>query len=72
MPVHDIVKLRTGFEVMPRFNYNMHFFVESYDPDSPEEQAAVSDDDFSKMTELLYNLTGFKVDQTGIMKCKPT
>lgn len=72
MPVHDIVKLRTGFEVMPRFNYNMHFFVASYDPDSPEEQAAVSDDDFSKMTELLYNLTGFKVDQTGIMKCKPT
>ena len=31
MPVHDIVKLRTGFEVMPRFNYDMHFNVESFD-----------------------------------------
>lgn len=72
MPISNVVKLRAGFEVMPRFNYNMHFFVESYDPDAPEEQAMVSDDQISKMSELLYNLTGFKVDQTGIMECKPT
>ena len=67
MPVHDIVKLRTGFEVMPRFNYNMHFNVESFDNTGMPTSSTLD-----RMSELLYDLTGFKVDQNITMKAKPT
>lgn len=67
MPVHDIVKLRAGFEVMPRFNYDMHFDVESFD-DKGMPTASTLD----RMSEVLYGMTGFKVDQNITMKGKPT
>jgi hypothetical protein len=65
MPVHDIVKLRAGFEFMPRFNYNMHFDVESFDGEGIKAP-------IEKMSEALYGLTGFKVNQNVTMKGKPT
>ena len=67
MPVHDIVKLRAGFEVMPRFNYDMHFDVESFNG-----QGVPTSSSFDRMAEILYGLTGFKVDQNVTMKGKPT
>lgn len=67
MPVHDMVKLRTGFEVMPRFNYNMHFNVESFDDTGMPTSSTID-----RMSEVLYGLTGFKVDQNVTMKAKPT
>lgn len=67
MPVHEMVKLRTGFEVMPRFNYDMHFNVESFDGEGTPTGATLD-----RMAEVLYGLTGFKVDQNVTMKGKPT
>lgn len=67
MPVHEMVKLRTGFEVMPRFNYDMHFNVESFD-----DAGLPTGSSFDRMAEMLYGLTGFKVDQNVTMKGKPT
>lgn len=68
MPVGDYVKLRTGFEVMPRFNYNMNFGVESFDGTG----TSINQSTFNRMAEVLYGLTGFKVDQNVTMKGKPT
>lgn len=67
MPVGNYVKLRTGFEVLPRFNYNMDFGVESFD-----EEGVPTGSSIEKMSELLYSLTGFKTDQNIRMKAKPT
>ncbi len=67
MPVGNYVKLRTGFEVLPRFNYNMDFGVESFD-----EEGVPTGSSIEKMSELLYSLTGFKTDQNITMKGKPT
>ena len=67
MPVGNYVKLRTGFEVMPRFNYNMHFDVESYGGEGTPSTSTIN-----RMSEVLYGLTGFKVDQNITMKGKPT
>lgn len=67
MPVHELVKLRAGFEAMPRFNYDMHFNVESFGgQETPTEST------LDHMSEALYGLTGFKVDQNVTMKGKPT
>lgn len=68
MPVGNYVKLRTGFEVMPRFNYNMNFGVESFDGTA----TTIDQSTFDHMADLLYGLTGFKVDQNVTMKGKPT
>jgi len=68
MPVGDYVKLRTGFEVMPRFNYDMNFGVESFDGTG----ASIDQSTFNRMADVLYGLTGFKVDQNVTMKGKPT
>lgn len=67
MPVGNYVKLRTGLEVMPRFNYDMHFGVESYGEGGVPSSASLD-----RMSEVLYELTGFKVDQDITMKGKPT
>ena len=68
MPVGDYVKLRTGFEVMPRFNYDMNFGVESFDGTG----TSIDQSTFNRMADVLYVLTGFKVDQNVTMKGKPT
>ena len=67
MPIQEIVKLRTGFEVMPRFNYDMHFNVESFDGEGTPTGSTLD-----RMSEVLYGLTGFRVDQNVTMKGKPT
>ena len=67
MPVHDMVKLRTGFEFMPRFNMDLNFGVESFGEDGIAKGASID-----RMSEVLYDLTGYKVDQNITMKTKPT
>lgn len=67
MPISNIVKLRTGFEVMPRFNHDMHFDVQSFD-----DKGIVTDASFKQMSEFLYGMTGFKVNDNVIMQGKPT
>ena len=67
MPVHDMVKLRTGFEFMPRFNMDLNFGVESFGEDGIPTGSSID-----RMSEVLYGLTGYKVDQNITMKTKPT
>ena len=67
MPVHDMVKLRTGFEFMPRFNMDLNFGVESFGEDGIAKGSSID-----RMSEVLYDLTGYKVDQNITMKTKPT
>ena len=67
MPVGNYVKLRTGFEVMPRFNYNMHFDVESYGDEGLPKGSSID-----KMSELLHGFTGYNVSKDVTMKGKPT
>ena len=67
MPVHDIVKLRAGFEFMPRFTYNMHFDVESFDSEGIPTGVSLD-----RMSELLHGFTGYQVSQNVTMKGKPT
>ena len=67
MPIQEIVKLRAGFEVTPRFNYDMHFNVESFDGEGTPTGSTLD-----RMSEVLYGLTGFRVDQNVTMKGKPT
>ncbi len=66
MPIGNYVKLRTGFEVMPRFNYDMNFDVESVDGLTSDPSR------LEKMSKILYDLTGFKTSQKVTMKGKPT
>jgi len=65
MPVGNYVKLRAGFEVMPRFTYDMNFGVESFDGLSYDPST------LDKMSKLLYDLTGFKTDKNVVMEGKP-
>ena len=67
MPIHDMVKLRTGFEFMPRFNMDLNFGVESFGEDGIPTGSSID-----RMSEVLYGLTGYKVDQNITMKTKPT
>jgi len=67
MPVSSIVKVRTGFEYMPRFNHDMHFDVESFN-----DQGMPTASSLDRMAELLRGLTGFQVDQNVTMKGNPT
>jgi len=66
MPMGNYVKLRAGFEVMPRFTYDMLFGVESVDAITYDPST------LSKMSKILYDLTGFKTSQEITMKGKPT
>jgi hypothetical protein len=67
MPVHEMVKLRAGFEFMPRFNMDMNFGVESFGEDGIPTGSSID-----RMSEVLYGLTGYKVNQNITMKTKPT
>ena len=58
MPVHDIVKLRAGFEFMPRFTYNMHFDVESFDSEGMPTSATLD-----RMSEVLYAKNFVKISR---------
>ena len=65
-PVSDMVRLRAGFEMMPSFEQNMHFDVQSFD-----EDGKLTDSRIDKMSETLYSFTGYKVDGNVTMKGKP-
>ncbi len=67
MPVGNYVKLRAGFEVLPRFNYDMDFGIESFD-----EEGMPTGSSIDKMSEVLYGLTGFRTSKNITMKGKPT
>ena len=54
------VNVRTGFTYMPRFNATMHFGFEAGDESmTPEER----DKQFDKLSGMLYDMIGTKVDK---------
>ena len=65
-PISKVVRLRAGFEVMPSFNQNMHFNVQSFD-----ENGKLTDTNIKQMSEMLYSFTGYEVDGNITMKGKP-
>lgn len=66
-PFGKYVQLRTGFEVMPRIEQNMHFDIQSFD-----ESGIASQSTFDKMSSRLENFMGYKADSEVRMVGKPT
>lgn len=59
MPYNRYIKLRTGFEFVPKFDYEMHFGVGMTDEEVDQE---VLTNRFNKASDLLKSYTGFSVD----------
>lgn len=64
-PIVKNVQVRAGMSFMPSFTHNMTFGLETYGYSSAEGS------DFGKMAELMYNLTGCKVDNKVEVEGKP-
>lgn len=65
MPIGDMVKVRTGFSYMPKFNVPLKFNLMSY------SNGVVTDGNFAKAQELLKGMTGFDVSQEVKVDAKP-
>ena len=65
MPIGDMVKVRTGFSYMPKFNVPLKFNLMSY------SNGVVTDGNFAKAQELLKSMTGFDVSQEVKVDAKP-
>ena len=66
MPINEVFSLRAGYAFMPHVNHTMHFSVDV--GDNPAE----SQRKFDKLSGLLEQLTGNKVDNAVDMVGKPT
>ena len=65
-PIGDYLQLRTGFSFMPHFSHTMHFGVQVGD------DPATSQSKFERLSGLLTNFTGNKVDNQVDMLAVPT
>lgn len=65
--VSDLVQLRAGFDIMPRWEKKMHFDIQSFDADGN-----VVSQKFDRLSSLMYDVTGYKVDANIDMIGKPT
>ena len=66
MPVTDWLSVRGGYAIMPRFSYRMHFGVEVGDDPTTSEAK------FNRLSGLLNDFTGNKVDNVVDVMGKPT
>lgn len=66
-PFGNNVKVRTGFEFMPRFEQSMHFDIQSFD-----ESGNPTGTTIEKMSSKLENFMGYKADSDVRMIGKPT
>ncbi len=60
----SFMRLRAGVDFMPRFNVPLYFNVDNY------RDGAVAGTDFSKLQEMMKEISGFDVDRTVKMDCK--
>ncbi len=67
--VHKIVRLRAGFDYMPKITPTLNFEIEGGKYDEAGNWIAT---DFGKMAETLENFTGYKTDERVGMKGEPT
>lgn len=65
-PIGNYVNARVGFDFMPQFHHHMHFGVQVGD------DAKTSDTKFERLSGLLEDISGFKVDNQIEMIGKPT
>lgn len=66
-PLSDMVRIRTGFEVMPHFEQDLHFDIQSFDT-----SGKLQDTQFDQMAKTLQQFTGYKAERTVTMVAKPT
>lgn len=64
-PVGNVVRLRAGFDIMPRFEKMMNFGIQVGD------DASTSHSKFEKMSEMLADMTGNVVDESVDVIGKP-
>lgn len=64
-PITKWTKLRVGFDVMPSFTIPMNFGLESY-------VDGQLNDKFDRIEDLMYRLSGMRIDQNVKMESKPT
>lgn len=64
-PVTKWAKVRAGFDVMPKFTIPMEFGMETY------TDGRISDK-FDRIREMMYQMSGFEIDQNVKMESKPT
>ena len=67
--VHKIVRLRTGFDFMPRWDYTMHFAIAAGRYDENGNWIA---SDFNQMADKLEQITGYEADDNVAMTGEPT
>lgn len=65
-PLIKDVQLRTGVEIMPHFEKNLHFDIQSFNADGEITQTR-----FDRMSERLENFMGYKADAEVEMVGKP-
>ena len=66
-PFGNYVQVRTGFEIMPRFEMGMNFDIQSFD-----ESGNVTEGRFDRMASRLEQFMGYKADSHVRMNGKPT
>lgn len=64
-PVTKWTKLRVGVDFMPRFSIPMHFGLDSYLDGQVNDQ-------FDRIKEMMYEMSGMEIDKEIDMKSKPT
>lgn len=64
-PIGNIVQVRAGYSIMPHFKYNMDFGIQVGD------DPATSQTKFEKLSGMLTQLTGNKVDNHVTMEGRP-
>lgn len=75
MPIGNSVKVRMGADFMPTFTKKMNFGVEVGEDDpklTPEQNAAMKNERFEKMADMLESFTGMKVDNNIDMLGEPS
>ena len=68
-PIGNYVQLRTGFEIMPRFEKSMTFDIQSFGYD---ENGQIQYSQFDKMADRLEALTNYRARPSVEMIGKPT
>lgn len=66
-PLSNLFSVRTGFDFMPRFEHSMHFDIQSFD-----DKGNLLESKFERMSSLMTQLTGYRVDGDIEMTGKPT
>ncbi|MGM9703312.1 MAG: hypothetical protein ACI3YZ_07175 [Prevotella sp.] len=74
MPIGNLLSVRTGYQIMPKFNYDMNFEVQVGDtPESKyDEFGNRVQTKFDKLAEKMKDFTGIVVDDNVRMIGEPT